>query len=992
MKHRNHISLAFTAAWILFFVLVLDSYGQLIGDCQSPTSIAYLETNNVRAQIQNKGGLFNYEGYEVPRFSGLYSSFSASLWVAGNVDGIVRIVATRYGPWEFWSGPLDDSGSAPTDCSVYDRLYSVSKSDVAAYESTGEMTGDMVDWPTGLGAPTRDGNGNPVDVMHTPFLQRRNRVVDLDAGERPDFDGDQIVWWIMNDMGNTHDTNKSPPVDIEVHGSAYAFSSTQTAVNNSTMYRYRLFYRGASRLDSAYVGFWLDADIGSEQDDYMGSDSLLGLAYMYNADSLDFRYGLAPPAMGVILLEGPLTDRDGLDNNRNGIADEIGERAHIAHIIDETDDIYDARTAETRYNRLKGRWPWGQRMTAGGRGCCESGTPVNYIYPGDPVKGEYWSMINRDSTGISSYTKMQVFLASVGPMALEPESEIDLTFAIVWARGKDNLDSITELRKAVVELREAYIDGFANLPRGNAPSDTLTLLAPADGIVSQPTDPILYWTSDGAADAYEIQIWSPDTTITDQSLFPFIQFDELGESSQYSWRVRSLNTFGVSPWSDAWTFNTGYTSFQGLFPIISAFEVVQNAAGVLDPPDMAAFSFTRSGFPPVPCPTDLQKQCDRPTRGYQQSTNDSAWGIHAGGGIRSYGQISDSLSFLGRVTRMGDNLEAIGSDDYEIRFGDTPGKALLQGTTNEIEVPFEIWNIGESTPNDPSDDFRMIPFVCESECEAGTNDGVFDIGGDHSISGGTNDPYTDHFSWYNPVDQSAGVGGYDEFFGGSIDIGAEVYSHMVLVGWNGGREPPYEFPLPEPGTVFRISSTHDPAPILAAPGSNQELLGGMVRFFWQGAGHDSYRLQVSASQSFDYQILDSLVLVQNLDVSMESVGTYFWRVRSIRSPWSEIGTFRVVQAPSPEPPVEPPVAFSISAYPNPVRGIATMAFGLPAKSHVRIEIYDLLGRRILDFVNEEIEAGMYHVPLDVSRLSSGLYFYAMSVENIRLTGKIVIVN
>ncbi len=52
--------------------------------------------------------------------------------------------------------------------------------------------------------------------------------------------------------------------------------------------------------------------------------------------------------------------------------------------------------------------------------------------------------------------------------------------------------------------------------------------------------------------------------------------------------------------------------------------------------------------------------------------------------------------------------------DFELRFKDTPSYGIYALTDDMIaEAPFEIWDIGINTPDDPSDDRQMIPFFVE---------------------------------------------------------------------------------------------------------------------------------------------------------------------------------------------------------------------------------------------------------------------------------------
>ncbi len=245
------------------------------------TATADLAINNVRARLYNNGGLF-WRGagnvYQVPRVADGQpltpnAIFASGIWIGGKVDGNVRLAATAYGPWEYYPGPLRASGDADAACSDarYDRIYVVSRADILRALQGGPTaaTPDLRDWPTGLGAPTltpaasdgidNDGDGTAdevgemarVDVMSLPLDQRKNRIIDLRAGERPDLVGDQMAWWIMNDAGGPHGSTGSQPIGLEIHVTAYAYFAAG-ALDNTTFYRYRMFKRGPGDLTDAY--------------------------------------------------------------------------------------------------------------------------------------------------------------------------------------------------------------------------------------------------------------------------------------------------------------------------------------------------------------------------------------------------------------------------------------------------------------------------------------------------------------------------------------------------------------------------------------------------------------------------------------------------------------------------------------------------------------------------------------------------------------------
>jgi hypothetical protein len=77
-------------------------------------------------------------------------------------------------------------------------------------------------------------------------------------------------------------------------------------------------------------------------------------------------------------------------------------------------------------------------------------------------------------------------------------------------------------------------------------------------------------------------------------------------------------------------------------------------------------------------------------------------------------------------------------------------------------------------------------------------------------------------------------------------------------------------------------------------------------------------------------------------------------------------------------------------YPNPFNPATVINYSIPVTGNVKIDVFDLLGRKIKTIVNEEKSAGTYIVKFDASFLSSGVYFYRLQVGNFVSTKKMVI--
>jgi hypothetical protein len=438
---------------------------QPVGDCEPGTAERDLDVNDVRARVFNGGNLFfgnttvNGDGYLVPKHTGHSPIFSANLWIGGQVGGELRMSAATYGDFEFWPGPLDAEGNPPDDCSQYDRIYRVSRGDVARYYETGEAADDLRDWPVDLGAPVLDGDGVAGNY-------------NLAGGDEPAISGEQMLWWVMNDMGNEHAASEAPPVQIEARVSAFAVAVPRVALLQSTFYRYRFTYRGGTPLDSAYVALFVDPDLGDAADDFVGSDTTLDMGFVYNAQEVDADYGV-PPAIGLQFLRSPV----GLPNGRDddGVVDEADEQLGMtatpcyAKTLEPSDGV-------EFYRCMQSRWRDGTPLVEGGSGYPSPNEEEEYpltsfSFAGDPVMGAFWSEENVDGEGGRNAAGDRRFIVVTGPFRLEPGETEEVVVAIPFAQGNDRLDSVVKLREAARYLRRAYDVGLFEPQRVGTPTE-----------------------------------------------------------------------------------------------------------------------------------------------------------------------------------------------------------------------------------------------------------------------------------------------------------------------------------------------------------------------------------------------------------------------------------------------------------------------------------------------------------------------------------------
>jgi parallel beta-helix repeat protein len=73
-----------------------------------------------------------------------------------------------------------------------------------------------------------------------------------------------------------------------------------------------------------------------------------------------------------------------------------------------------------------------------------------------------------------------------------------------------------------------------------------------------------------------------------------------------------------------------------------------------------------------------------------------------------------------------------------------------------------------------------------------------------------------------------------------------------------------------------------------------------------------------------------------------------------------------------------PVAINLSQnYPNPFNATTTISYNIATPSHVKLEIFDLLGRSVSTLVDEYQNAGTFQANWNASDVSSGTFFYRL---------------
>ena len=78
-------------------------------------------------------------------------------------------------------------------------------------------------------------------------------------------------------------------------------------------------------------------------------------------------------------------------------------------------------------------------------------------------------------------------------------------------------------------------------------------------------------------------------------------------------------------------------------------------------------------------------------------------------------------------------------------------------------------------------------------------------------------------------------------------------------------------------------------------------------------------------------------------------------------------------------------------YPNPFNAGTVIRFTLPEHGHVRLRLFDVMGRSVRDLLDEERAAGTHELHVDAASLASGVYWYRLNAGGVTLARTLVVV-
>ena len=284
-------------------------------------------------------------------------------------------------------------------------------------------------------------------------------------------------------------------------------------------------------------------------------------------------------------------------------------------------------------------------------------------------------------------------------------------------------------------------------------------------------------------------------------------------------------------------------------------------------------------------------------------------------------------------------------------------------------------------------------FAGENQGTNGTIDTCYSTGnvsGGSSMGGlvGTNGGFVDSSFW------DTETSGQSSSAGGAGKTTTQMKTQSTFSGWDfsstwgigGGINNGYPYLLHTGDHSLPVQAMN----FVATTDMNSVTISWTTQSEEDNAGFDVLRQEISAggSRISDWELISSYSTNYNLkglgtsttgrsydftDNHVVSGGTYQYKIQSVSTNGTtkDLSTLSVT--------VNVPKAYALyQNYPNPFNPTTTIRFDLKEQSNVTLDIYNVLGQRVIEENRGTMNAGGYNETVNMDRFASGVYFYRIA--------------
>jgi len=449
MKHYL-IILLFTFTIISAQNSIINKPSELIRQPEALT----IESEGLKLWIGEEGySSHNKNGY-LPGLFFPKDSDKTLAYADGPVIGYLKDDTTKvqasYYYYGFTGGRIESNGSFSEPDDPRFGVYKAKKNWESITDSLLKEQYKYVhdNWPADLGAPFDDVNN---DGIYQPESESPLIPYDEATFSIAHCGIDSIAETALGSAGEK----------IEMHTFAYTIDPVNFP--NVVIKKIKFINKSPFQLKDVYLGYFADCDIGDYDDDFVGCDSALQLMYGYNGQDVDSIYGSTPPALGYLLLQGPI-----VESTSDDFAFFNNSRVYGYKNLDMTSFQYYARGDGTVTDPYFGTVSHGDMhgydmMYKNLQGLIFTGDPhtnpvtattTKFMLNGDPVATSGWY------DGMSLPRGDRRMMLATGKFDMAPNSVQEFVIAIFAEQGANRLESVTKLKVTATQLHEYYTNSI----------------------------------------------------------------------------------------------------------------------------------------------------------------------------------------------------------------------------------------------------------------------------------------------------------------------------------------------------------------------------------------------------------------------------------------------------------------------------------------------------------------------------------------------------